>query len=49
MATHVIDAEQLERELAKELEIEKFPPPDEFREKALVSDWSLHEGAEQDF
>src|SRR5215216_479824 len=49
MATHVIDAERLERELAEELEIEKFPPPDEFRQRALVSDWSLHEQAEKDF
>jgi len=49
MATHVVDAEQVERELAKELEIEKFPPPDEFRERALVSDWSPHEEAERDF
>ncbi|MFL5891147.1 MAG: acetate--CoA ligase [Solirubrobacterales bacterium] len=49
MATHVVDAEQLERELAEELEIEKFPPPDQFRERALVSDWSLHEEAEKDF
>src|SRR3954452_13822877 len=49
MATHVVDAEQLERELAQELEIEKFPPPDEFRARALVSDWSLHDEAEKDF
>jgi acetyl-CoA synthetase len=49
MATHVVDAEQLERELAEELEIEKFPPPEEFRERALVNDWSLHEEAEKDF
>jgi acetyl-CoA synthetase len=49
MATHVIEAEQLERELAEELDIEKFPPPDEFRERALVKDWSLHDEAEQDF
>jgi acetyl-CoA synthetase len=49
MATQVISAEELERELAKELDIEKFPPPDEFREKALVSDWSLHEEAQKDF
>ena len=27
MATHVIDADQLERELAELLEVEKFPPP----------------------
>jgi acetyl-CoA synthetase len=49
MATHVIDAEQVERELAEELDIEKFPPPDEFGERALVKDWSLHDEAEQDF
>ncbi|HEX3262635.1 MAG TPA: AMP-binding protein, partial [Solirubrobacterales bacterium] len=49
MATHVIDVQQLERELADELDIEKFPPPDEFRQKARVSDWSLHEEAEKDF
>jgi acetyl-CoA synthetase len=49
MATHVVDAEQLEHELAELLEVEKFPPPDEFRERALVKDWSLHEEAESDF
>ncbi len=49
MATHVIEAGQLERDLAEELDIEKFPPPDEFRERALVKDWSLHDEAEQDF
>ena len=36
MATHVADADQLERELAELLEVEKFPPPESFREKALV-------------
>jgi acetyl-CoA synthetase len=49
MATHVIDAEQLESELAELLEVEKFPPPESFREKALVNDDSLYEEAEQDF
>ena len=49
MATHVIDAEQLERELAELLEVDKFPPPEGFREKALVKDWSMHEEAERDF
>ena len=29
-------------------EARTFPPPDEFRERALVSDWSLHEQAERD-
>ena len=49
MATHVIDADQLERELAELLEVEKFPPPESFRDKALVSDDSLYEEAERDF
>src|SRR5436190_23731601 len=49
MATRVINAEQLERELAELLEVEKFPPPEEFRQQALVKDWSLHEEAERDF
>ena len=49
MATHVIDADQLENELAELLEVEKFPPPESFREKALVKDDSLYEEAERDF
>ena len=49
MATHVIDADQLERELAELLEVEKFPPPESFRETALVKDDSLYEEAERDF
>ena len=49
MATHVIHADQLERELAELLEVEKFPPPKSFREKALVKDDSLYEEAERDF
>ena len=49
MATHVIDGDQLERELAELLEVEKFPPPESFREKALVKDDSLYEEAERDF
>jgi acetyl-CoA synthetase len=49
MATHVIDADQLERELAELLEVEKFPPPESFREKALVKDDSLYEEAKRDF
>ncbi len=48
MAAHVIDADQLERELAELLEVEKFPPPESFREKALVKDDSLYEEAERD-
>src|SRR5437764_4521292 len=49
MATHVVNAEQLERELAELLEVEKFPPPEGFREHALVNDWSLHKEADRDF
>jgi acetyl-CoA synthetase len=48
MATHVVSGEQLERELAELLEVEKFPPPDDFRDQALVKDWSMHEEAERD-
>src|SRR5215204_4859137 len=49
MATHAVDTDQLERELGELLEVDKFPPPDEFRERALVKDWSLYEEAERDF
>jgi acetyl-CoA synthetase len=49
MAAHVVDPDQLEHELAELLEVEKFPPPESFREKALVKDDSLYEEAERDF
>ncbi len=49
MATHVANADQLEHELAELLEVEKFPPPESFREQALVKDDSLYEEAERDF
>ena len=48
MATDVTSADQLERDLAELLEVEKLPPPEEFREQALVKDLSLHEEAERD-
>ena len=48
MAMQVATGEQLERELDQLLDIEKFPPPDEFRQQALVGDMSLHEEAERD-
>src|SRR5436190_169102 len=48
MATQVVNTEELEKDLERLLEVEKFPPPDEFREHALVKDWSLHEEAEKD-
>jgi acetyl-CoA synthetase len=48
MATQVPTGEQLERELEELLKVERFPPPDEFRDRALVKDMSLHEEAERD-
>ena len=47
MASHVVDTEQLERDLAELLEVEKFTPPDEFRQQALVKDMTLHTEAER--
>ncbi len=41
-------AGSLERELEALLQVEKFPPPEEFREQALITDMSLHEEAERD-
>jgi acetyl-CoA synthetase len=48
MATQVPTGEQLERELEELLKVERFPPPEEFRDRALVKDMSLHEEAERD-
>ncbi len=47
MATE-ITAESVERRLEALLDVERFPPPDDFRRKALVSDDSLYEEAERD-
>jgi acetyl-CoA synthetase len=47
MATEV-KTEQLEKQLESMLEIEKFPPPEEFRKQALVTDESVYEEAEND-
>jgi acetyl-CoA synthetase len=47
MATRVT-AEGLEQELEALLDQERFPPPEDFRERALVSDGSLYEEAERD-
>jgi len=38
----------LERELADLLSRERFPPPEEFRRRALITDLSVHEEAERD-
>jgi len=47
MATKV-SAEDLEKQLDSMLDIEKFPPPDDFRSHALVTDESMYEEAAQD-
>ena len=47
MATE-LRAEDFEKRLESLLEIEKFPPPDEFRKQALVTDESIYEEAEKD-
>jgi acetyl-CoA synthetase len=47
MATEIRTAE-LEKQLDSMLEIEKFPPPAEFRKQALVTDESMYEEAASD-
>src|SRR5947209_6500211 len=41
-------SEQLERELAELLEVERFEPPREFRERALLADPAIYAQAERD-
>jgi acetyl-CoA synthetase len=41
-------SEQLEDELAELLEVERFEPPQEFREKALLADAAVYEQAARD-
>ena len=48
MATNVTENEQLERDLEELMEVQAFPPPEDFREGALVADMSLHEEAAND-
>jgi acetyl-CoA synthetase len=43
-----VKTEELEKQLESMLEIEKFPPPDDFRKQALVTDESMYEEAEKD-
>ncbi len=43
-----VTAESVERRLEALLDVEKFPPPDDFRSKALVTDESMYEEAERD-
>ncbi len=40
--------ENLEKQLESMLDIEKFPPPDDFRKQALVTDESMYEEAAKD-
>ncbi|HEV3072704.1 MAG TPA: acetate--CoA ligase [Solirubrobacteraceae bacterium] len=40
--------EELDRELAELLEVERFEPPDEFREHALLNDSAVYEEAARD-
>jgi acetyl-CoA synthetase len=40
--------EELDRELAALLEIERFEPPEEFRQRALLNDPAVYERAERD-
>ena len=47
MATEV-RREDLEKQLESMLDIEKFPPPEEFRKHALVTDESMYEEAAAD-
>src|SRR5687768_12773353 len=42
------DTSQLERDLAELLDQERFPPPEDFRERALWSDPQVYEEAESD-
>jgi len=47
MATKV-STQDLEKQLESMLDVEKFPPPEEFRKQALVADESLYEEAAAD-
>jgi acetyl-CoA synthetase len=41
-------SEDLEKRLESMLEVEKFPPPDDFRKQALITDESIYEEAAKD-
>jgi acetyl-CoA synthetase len=47
MATE-LKTEDLEKQLDSMLDVERFPPPEDFRKHALVRDESLYEEAERD-
>jgi acetyl-CoA synthetase len=48
MATEPTTGESLERELEALLEVERFDPPQEFRERALLNDPAVYEEAARD-
>jgi acetyl-CoA synthetase len=48
MATEERTDKSLEEELEKLLEVERFPPPEEFRANALVQDPAIYDEAERD-
>jgi acetyl-CoA synthetase len=45
----VLTDSEVEKELAKLLEVETFDPPEEFREKALLGDPAIYEEADEDW
>ncbi|MEA2297443.1 MAG: acetyl-CoA synthetase [Solirubrobacteraceae bacterium] len=49
MATEPSAADELERELASLLDVETFPPPEGFREQALLADPGIYESADEDW
>ena len=50
MATErAMNDSDVERELAKLLDVETFDPPEEFRERALLSDPAIYEEADEDW
>jgi acetyl-CoA synthetase len=49
MADTSVLAGSLEHQLEEMLQIEKFPPPDAFRERALLSDPAIYDEAEADW
>jgi acetyl-CoA synthetase len=49
MADTATGSETLEAKLESMLEIEKFPPPEEFRQQALLNDPAVYEEAERDW
>jgi acetyl-CoA synthetase len=49
MATEPTAADELEQELASLLDVPRFPPPAEFRDRALVADPEIYETADADW